>query len=75
MSDPGSSMSPAAVFLMAVVVLVLLGGWLLAVFRAARQPVSKPARPGNEGAGQAAGPGAGPHSQTAPAARSADEPS
>lgn len=35
MPDPGTSMSLTAVLVMAAVVLVLLGAWLIAVFRAA----------------------------------------
>src|ERR1019366_4226378 len=46
MTDPGSSMSLAGVLVLTVVVLVLLVGWLAAVFLAARQPGG--ARPGNE---------------------------
>ena len=71
MSDPGSYMSPEAVLVMAVVVVVLLVGWLAAVFRAARQPVTEPARPGLESAKHAAEPGPDPHGQTAPGERSA----
>ena len=42
-------MSPAAVLVMSPVVLVLLGAWLIAVFRATRQPASGPAhRAGRE---------------------------
>jgi len=38
MPDQSSHMSPAAILIMAVVVLVLAGVWLGAVFLAARQP-------------------------------------
>jgi hypothetical protein len=48
-------MSLTAVLVMAMVVLVLLGAWLIAVFRAARQPASGHARPGGQGAARAAG--------------------
>jgi hypothetical protein len=50
MPDPGTSMSLTAVLVMAAVVLVLLGAWLIAVFRAARQPASGHAHPGGQGA-------------------------
>ena len=72
LSDPGSSMSLTAVLVMAVVVLVLLGAWLIVVFRAARQPASGPVRPGTRGAPPAAGQQAGPRG--ADAARHADAP-
>jgi hypothetical protein len=42
MPDQSSHMSTAATLVMAVVVLVLLGGWLGAVFLAARQPADDP---------------------------------
>ena len=63
---------------MAVVVLVLLGAWLIAVFCAARQPASGTAHPGGQGAAGAAGaagqqidprgagPAAAPHPDTPP---------
>jgi hypothetical protein len=57
MSDPGSSMSLTAVLALAVVVIVLLVGWLAVVFRADRQPAGRPARPGAEDAGRPAAPG------------------
>src|SRR6266568_3085671 len=38
MTDPGFSMSPVAILVLTVVVLVLMAGWLAAVFLAARQP-------------------------------------
>jgi len=53
--DPGSSMPSEAVLVVALVVLVLLGAWLIAVFRTARRPVSGPAHPGRQGAAPAAG--------------------
>jgi hypothetical protein len=53
--DPGSSMSLTAVLVMAAVVLVLLGGWLIAVFLAARRPASGHTPPGGHGAARAAG--------------------
>ena len=74
MPDPGSSMSPVAVLVMALVVLVLLGWWLIAVFRAARQPASGPAHPGRQGTGPAAGRHAGPRGADAASARHADTP-
>ena len=40
MTDPGSSVSLTAVLVLTVVVLVLMGGWLGAIFLAARQPGS-----------------------------------
>ena len=54
MPDPGSSMSLTAVLVMAAVVLVLLGAWLIAVFRAARQPANGHAHPGGQSAAGAA---------------------
>jgi cytoskeletal protein RodZ len=42
-------MSLTAVLVMAAVVLVLLGAWLIAVFRAARQPASGHAHPDGQG--------------------------
>ena len=47
-------MSLTAVLVMAAVVLVLLGAWLIAVFRAARQPASGHAHPAGQGAAGAA---------------------
>ncbi len=68
-------MSLTAVLVMAVVVLVLLGAWLIAVFRAARQPASGPVHPGSQGAPPAAaGQQAGPRGADAAAARHADTP-
>ena len=46
--DPGSSMSLTAVLVMTVVVLVLLGAWLIAVFRAAHEPASGHRYPGGQ---------------------------
>ena len=54
MPDPGTSMSLTAVLVMAAVVLILLGAWLIAVFRAARQPASGHAHLGGQGAAGAA---------------------
>ena len=67
-------MSLTAVLVMAVVVLVLLGAWLIAVFRAARQPASGPVHPGRQGPTRAAGQQAGPRGADAAAARHADTP-
>ena len=72
--DPGSPMSPAAVLVMALVALVLARAWLIAVFRAARQPASGPAYPGRQGAGPAPGRQAGPRGADAASARQADTP-
>ena len=58
MSDPGSSMSLAATLVMALVVVILLGAWLIAVFRAAGQPVTEAGRAGGKSAAHTAGPGA-----------------
>jgi hypothetical protein len=65
-------MSLTAVLVMAVVVLVFLGAWLIAVFCAARQPASGTAHPGGQGAAgqqidpRGAGPAAAPHPDTPP---------
>jgi cytoskeletal protein RodZ len=48
-------MSLTAVLVMAAVVLLLLGAWLIAVFLAARQPAGGHAHPGGHGAARAAG--------------------
>ncbi len=72
MPDPGTSMSLTAVLVMAAVVLVLLGAWLIAVFRAARQPASGRAHPGGQGAAGAAGQQIDPRSAGAASARHAD---
>ena len=71
MTDPGSSMSLTAVLVMAVVVLVLLGAWLIAVFRAASQPASGHAHPGGHGA---AGQQIDPRGAGAASARHPDTP-
>ena len=68
MTDPGSSMSLTAIIVMAVVVLVLLAGWLGAVFFAAREPRGVPARPGGEEPGRASQPEARRHPGDVPAA-------
>jgi len=67
-------MSLTAVLVMAVVVLVLLGAWLIAVFRAARQPASGHAHPGGQGAADAAGQQIDPRRAGAASARHADTP-
>jgi hypothetical protein len=47
-------MSLTAVLVMATVVLVLLGAWLIALFLAARQPANGHSHPGGQGAAGAA---------------------
>jgi hypothetical protein len=74
LDDPGSSMSLTAVLVMAVVVLVLLGVWLIAVFRAASQPASGHANPGGQGAAGAAGPQIDPRGAVAASAQHPDTP-
>ena len=64
-------MSLTAVLVMAVVVLVLPGAWLIAVFRAPRQPASGPAHPGGQGA---AGQQIDPRGAGAASTRHADTP-
>jgi hypothetical protein len=59
---------------MAVVVLVLLGAWLIAVFRAACQPASGHAHPGGQGAARAAGQQIDPRGAGAASARHPDTP-
>lgn len=46
MADPNSSMSPVAVIVLTLVVLVSVGLWLGAVFYAGRQSPSRPGRDG-----------------------------
>jgi hypothetical protein len=67
-------MSPAATLVMVVVVLVLAGAWLAAVFLAARQPASGRARQGREDAAPAAAPDAVLRSENAPSAPHAGTP-
>jgi hypothetical protein len=67
-------MSLTAVLVMAVVVLVLLGAWLMAVFRAAREPASRHAHPGGPGAAGAAGQQIDPRGAGAASARHPDTP-
>jgi cytoskeletal protein RodZ len=64
-------MSLTAVLVMAAVVLVLLGAWLIAVFLAARQPASGHAHPRGQGA---AGQQIVPRSVGAATARHGDTP-
>jgi cytoskeletal protein RodZ len=64
-------MSLTAVLVMAAVVLVLLGAWLIAVFLAARQPASGHAHPGEQGA---AGQQIDPRGPGAATARHGDPP-
>jgi len=55
MTDPHTSMSLAATLVLTVVVMVLVVGWLAAVFLAGHQPAGGRARPDSEdpsGAGQ-----------------------
>jgi hypothetical protein len=74
MSDPsGSSMSLAAVLVLAVVSLLLLGGWLMVVFRADRPPARKTTRPGGQVDGHDAEPRPGLRAQAVPADRGAEE--
>jgi hypothetical protein len=65
-------MSLTAVLVMAAVVLVLLGAWLIAVFRAARQPANGHAHPGGQGAPDAAGQQIDPRGAGTASARHAD---
>lgn len=74
MTDPGSSMSITAVLVMAAVVLVLLGAWLIAVFRAASQPASGHAHAGGHGAAGAEGQQIDPRGAGAASARHAGTP-
>lgn len=75
MPDPGTSMSLTAVLVMAAVVLVLLGAWLIAVFRAASQPASGHAHPGRQGAAGAEGRQIDPRGAGAASARHPGTPS
>jgi hypothetical protein len=63
-----------AVLVMAAVVLVLLGAWLIAVFRAASQPASGHAHPGGSGAAGAEGQQIDPRGAGAASARHPDTP-
>ena len=74
MSDPSSSMSPAAMLVMAIIAVGLVGVWLAAVFRAARQPPSAPPRPGGDSSGHGTRLGADPPGQRVPAAREMGSP-
>jgi hypothetical protein len=67
MTDPHTSMSLAAILVMTVVVLVLVGGWLAAVFLAGRQPGARSAQPGSEGSARARRPETGTHGGDVPA--------
>src|SRR5690349_10553431 len=53
MTDPHTSMSLAAVLVLTAVVMVLVVGWLAAVFLAGHQPAGGRARPGSEDPGRA----------------------
>jgi hypothetical protein len=68
-------MSLTAVLVMAAVVLVLLGAWLIAVFLAARQPASGQAHPGGHGAAPAGGQQIDPLGAGTASARHAGTPS
>jgi hypothetical protein len=69
MTDPGSSMSLAAVLVLTVVVLVRLGGWLGAVFYAGREPRGD----GRRGGGHLGGADQPQASPAEPTAGSADQ--
>lgn len=71
MSDPHSSMSLTAVLVLAVVVVVLLVGWLAVVFHADSRPARRPTRRDAEDAGHGADSEAGPRSQAESAAHGA----
>jgi len=60
MTDPHASMSLAATLVLTVVVMVLVVGWLAAVFLAGREPGVGSARPGSEAPARVAEPGAVP---------------
>ena len=53
MTDPRTSMSLPAILVLTVVALVLVVGWLAAVFLAGRQPGGGGAQPGSEGSARA----------------------
>ena len=53
MNDPGGSMSLTAVLVLTVVVLVLMAGWLGAVFFVARETGGGSARPDTDDPGRA----------------------
>ena len=74
MLDPHTSMSLAAVLVLTVVVLVLVVGWLAAVFLAGRQPRGGSARPGREYPADARRPEAASHSGDVPARARAHPP-
>lgn len=65
--DPHSYMSPVAILVMALVVIILLGAWLAAVFLLARPPRSERARPDEEAVEHAREPGAVTHRGNVPA--------
>jgi len=67
-------MSLTAVLVMVVVVLVLLGAWLIAVFLAARQPASGHPHPGGHGAAGVEGQQIDPRGAGAASARHAGTP-
>jgi hypothetical protein len=64
---PNSNMSPVAILVMALVVLILLGAWLAAVFLLARPPRGENARPGKEVVTHAREPEAVTHGGNVPA--------
>jgi hypothetical protein len=53
MNDSGSSMSLTAILVLTVVVLVLIGGWLGAVFFVGRETGADSARPDDDDPGHA----------------------
>jgi hypothetical protein len=67
MNDPGSSISLTAVLVLTVVVLVLMAGWLGAVFLAARETHGGSARRDEEDPGHAGQPEPGAHPGDVPA--------
>jgi hypothetical protein len=67
-------MSLAAILVLTVVVMVLLVGWLAAVFLAARDPGAGGARPGSEDPARVAEPGAVPSGSGVPAGPGARRP-
>jgi hypothetical protein len=74
MLDPHTSMSLASVLVLTVVVLVLVAGWLAAVFLAGRQPRGGGARPGREDPAGARRPEAASHRGDVPARARAHPP-
>jgi hypothetical protein len=71
MSDPHSSMSLTAVLVLTVVTLVLMGGWLGAIFFAARENGGGGARLAEKDPGHAGQPEADTRPEDVPAGRPA----